>query len=862
MTDDAQGRTRNRRRIALLAAALVVVLAVLLVPPWISISRYKNGITRLISESLGRPVKLSSVELRLLPWPGFVLTDLTVAEDPAYGSEPVLHANTVKASIRFASLWRGHMEISRISVDEASVNLVHVGPGVWNLNSLLRTATAKAGTAAGGAARSTGGFPYLEATNSRVNIKDGAEKLPYSLINTDLSFWQANSGEWRVRLRGQPARTDMTLEMGDTGTVRLEANMRRAASVEQMPVHVDLEWREGQMGQLARLIFGSDPGWRGDITGELQLDGTPEAAQVKSRLRATGVHRAEFAPVDPLDFDANCGFVYHATRRAVEKLVCDSPLGKGVVHLTGEMPGEGGPTQLSLELDRVPMGAGLGILRTVRNGLAADLEAAGTVSGKLAYAQSTAPATVPERANKRVVPKAVAPGPLSGSLTVDGFALSGGGLSKPLQVAKFVIAAQAPSAGFPHQALAGTATLAAGGSAPLTVGIRLAANGYQATVRGQAAVKLARELAHLTSLAEVSVLDDVAGDPITVDLNAQGEWQPGGTVAPEATPADLLTGTVTFKNANWKADYLENDIQIAQATLHLDGGQLRWDPVAFSYGPVKGTATVTFPTSCAAGPCPTQFQVQFGEMDLAAIEAAFLGAQEPNTMLSTLIARIHPEQTPLWPELEGTVKATSLGMGQVKLVLPTAAVVIHSDRAEITALDAGVLGGRVHASGSLKWAGTAKAKPVYAFEGHFDQLSPAAVGKLVGESWTGGSFSADGKLDLTGFTGSELADTAKGTLHFEWRHGGTIAGVPVETEKVSKSNGGVATAHWAAKVPVPTALMRFSDWTGDATIADGKLTLGKNQAASGAVKQTVDATVTFGEPSKVQFAVEKEAGKR
>ena len=861
MTDDAQGRKRNRRRIVLLAAAVAVVLAVLLVPPWISISRYKNGITRLISESLGRPVKLSSVELRLLPWPGFELTDLTVAEDPAYGSEPVLHANTVKASIRFASLWRGHMEISRISVDEASVNLVHTGPGVWNLNSLLRTATAKAGATGRTAPRSTGDFPYLEATNSRVNIKDGAEKLPYSLINTDLSFWQENSGEWRVRLKGQPARTDMALQMGDTGTVRLEATMKRAPTVEEMPVHVDLDWREGQMGQLARLIFGSDPGWRGDITGELTLDGTPEAAQVKTRLRATGVHRAEFAPVDPLDFDAHCGFVYHATRRAVEKLVCDSPLGKGVVHLTGEMPGEGAPAQLSLELDRVPVDAGLGILRTVRNGLAPDLEAQGTVSGKLAYAQSAAP-TVPTRATKKAATKGAVQGPLSGSLTVDGFALSGAGLSKPLLVPKFVISPQAPSAGFSHQVLAATATVAAGGATPLTVGIRLASDGYQATVRGQAAIKSAQNLAHLTSMAEATALDDVAGDPITVDLSAQGEWQPGGTVAPSATPGDLLTGTVTFKNANWKADYLASDIQISQATLHLEEGQLRWDPVTFAYGPVKGTATVTFPTSCPLGPCPTEFQVQLGDMDAAAIEAAFLGAQEPNTMLSTLIARIHPEQVPSWPELDGTVKAASLAMGQVKLVLPSAAVVIHSDGAEVTALDAGVLGGRVHASGTLQWGGTAKAKPVYGFEGHFDQLSPAAVGKLVGENWTGGSFNVDGKLDLTGFTGSDLADSAKGTLHFEWRHGGTIAGVPVETEKVPTAKGGAATAHWKAKALVPAALMRFSDWTGDAAIADGKLTLGKNQAVSGAQKQTVDATVTFGEPSKVQFAVAKDADKR
>ena len=130
MTGEAQGGHRGRRRFRLIVAVLtVIVVAVVLVPPLVSISRYKSQITQLISQSLGRPVRLSSVELRLLPRPGFVITDLSVAEDPAYGAEPVLHANTVTASIRLLSLWRGRLEIGRISVDEASLNLVRTGPG-------------------------------------------------------------------------------------------------------------------------------------------------------------------------------------------------------------------------------------------------------------------------------------------------------------------------------------------------------------------------------------------------------------------------------------------------------------------------------------------------------------------------------------------------------------------------------------------------------------------------------------------------------------------------------------------------------------------------------------------------------------
>ena len=106
-SEPARWRSWRLRAVLLLIALLLVVF---IVPPMISIGSYKSRITEAISQSFGRPVRLASVQLRLLPWPGFVLTDLSVAEDPAYGSEPVLHANSVTANIRLLSLWRGSLK--------------------------------------------------------------------------------------------------------------------------------------------------------------------------------------------------------------------------------------------------------------------------------------------------------------------------------------------------------------------------------------------------------------------------------------------------------------------------------------------------------------------------------------------------------------------------------------------------------------------------------------------------------------------------------------------------------------------------------------------------------------------------------
>ena len=167
-------------------------MLLLVVPPLININHYRGRITELISRSLGRPVRLSSVQVRLLPWPGFEISDLSVAEDPAYGAEPVLHASTVTASIRLLALLRGRLEIGKISVDDASLNLVRTGPGRWNLDPLF--APQQKGRSLASGARRSHDLPYLEATNSRIDFKDGVEKLPFSLVEHRSLFLAGEAG--------------------------------------------------------------------------------------------------------------------------------------------------------------------------------------------------------------------------------------------------------------------------------------------------------------------------------------------------------------------------------------------------------------------------------------------------------------------------------------------------------------------------------------------------------------------------------------------------------------------------------------------------------------------------------------------
>ena len=520
------------------------------------------------------------------------------------------------------------------------------------------------------------------------------------------------------------------------------------------------------------------------------------------------------------------------------------------------------PPRFSIELQRIPVQAGLDTLRTLRSGLDENLEAKGNVSGKIAYDPAaelkTAPKTpLPHRRSRATEAGAIQvgePAKLFGSLTVDGFSLSGSDLSQAFSVSKMTFVPAPVQAG-QSQALTAAVALPAGGPVPLALGIRFGRVGYQVTVHGPASLPRIRDLAHVAGFLNSTPLDSLAGEPATLDLNAQGPWLPA--INAPLTPAspnrqqagtgpspasgvsdpgsDHLSGTVTLHNANWKTNALAGHVEISQATLQLGAPAIVWDPVVFSYGPVKGTASLKQPLACESDqPCPPELEVHFAELDTAKLQAALLGAQKPDTLLSTLIERLTPSQAPAWPRIDAAVRADELMLGSIALQDVSASLRIEPAQAEITSFDARLLGGQVHATGTM----ASGDKPAYTLEGRFEKLSAPAVCQLLAILCTGGSVDGQGKVALSGFTDKDLAASAKGTLHFDWLHGAFVAN---------------------PDAPAPSALTRFSRWTADAEIAKNAITLKENQVQQGAHRSKIDGTITFGDPPKISFGAPKQA---
>lgn len=416
----------HRRLILLLAAALALLL-LLFLPPYINVSRYQRGVDRNISAALGRPVHFDRITLALLPLPGFTLENFVVDEDPAFGSEPILRADEVRASLRLSSLWSHRVEFSRIALTEPSVNLVRSAEGHWNIEDLLLQASRAqaaptAQTFAGPAPR----FPYIEATGARLNFKLGLEKTPISLTDADFALWLPQPHQWRLRLEAHPVRTDTG--PADTGTLRIEATLGApgataanppadplSASLANLTIDLHGEWQDVQLGGLSRLLAARDAGLRGDLDLTLNLLGTLRRNALAATIQLSNARRADFVPPRLLSIQAECHASAQNTFHSFANVACNWPPSSSsdprLLALTANIPDirQLRASSATLTLPNIPAETFLDWLSVATSRPPTGLTGHGTLAGSILWNADALPASAP--APDSIQPHSIQPPP-------------------------------------------------------------------------------------------------------------------------------------------------------------------------------------------------------------------------------------------------------------------------------------------------------------------------------------------------------------------------------------------------------------------------------------------------------------------
>jgi uncharacterized protein involved in outer membrane biogenesis len=279
--------------LALLAAVLAMTAGVSLL---IQHTRLKSRLTARIAAELGRRVEVGSYEFTLWGGPTLEARSISVAEDPRFGQEYFLRAETVSLRLRWRSLLRGHFIIDTLSLTRPSLNLVRNSAGDWNLAEWLpRPLSATTVGAPYPLPRSPAlRFRRIEIDGGRINFKRGDDKLPLALIGLTGAADTDASGRWRVDLTATPWRA--AVPMQQAGVLHASGYVGGTSS-RLRPAKLDVTWSDASISDVLRLARADDYGIRGALAALINAAtrDQDDAWIVHARVQLAQLHRWDLA---------------------------------------------------------------------------------------------------------------------------------------------------------------------------------------------------------------------------------------------------------------------------------------------------------------------------------------------------------------------------------------------------------------------------------------------------------------------------------------------------------------------------------------------------------------------------------------
>src|SRR5205085_8989319 len=142
---------------------------------------------------------------------------------------------------------------------------------------------------------------------------------------------------------------------------------------------------QAQLGQVTKLFYGIDKGWRGQITVSTVLSGKPANLQVNTQAAIQDFRRYDIVPSQSLRLATTCNANYSSADHVVSQIMCVSPVGNGSITLDGNIVAPTGPRSydLAVTAQDVPIQSIISLARRTTKDLPDDLLATGTLSADL-----------------------------------------------------------------------------------------------------------------------------------------------------------------------------------------------------------------------------------------------------------------------------------------------------------------------------------------------------------------------------------------------------------------------------------------------------------------------------------------------
>ncbi len=263
-------RSRRRPWSRWLKGIILILVVFWVVSEGISVTVRYTPLQKILAARLeavfGRPVEVGSYNFSLWGGPTLSARSVTVGEDPQFGHEYFLRAESVSVRLRWQSLLRGRIEAETVSLDRPSLNIVLAPDGHWNVAEWLPRATESTprnGLGAPPVSSLAPRFRRIEVEEGRLNFKRGYQKLPFAFVGVAGAVEANRSGRWSIDLQGTPWRAAAMIQQA--GALHLTGEVGGTSS-RLRPAVLDVDWPDASVSDVLRLVRGDDHGIRGFLS--------------------------------------------------------------------------------------------------------------------------------------------------------------------------------------------------------------------------------------------------------------------------------------------------------------------------------------------------------------------------------------------------------------------------------------------------------------------------------------------------------------------------------------------------------------------------------------------------------------------
>jgi hypothetical protein len=260
----------------------------------------QSKLTARLEAAFGRPVEVGSYSFSLWRGARIEAQSVTVDEDPRFGHEYFLHAESLTVRLRWQGLLRGHLQLGTVSLSRLSLNLVRNADGDWNLAEWLPKPAGVSSTVSAPAASSTGVHPSvrlsrIEVDSGRINFKRGDEKLPFAFVGVNGYVEPESPGRWSMDLVAVPTRAAVIIQQ--PGVLHLSGHLGGTSS-RLRPATLDVSWSDASLPDVLRLARSYDYGLRGTLALMINArtaNNEDAGWNIQARAQVRQLHRWDLA---------------------------------------------------------------------------------------------------------------------------------------------------------------------------------------------------------------------------------------------------------------------------------------------------------------------------------------------------------------------------------------------------------------------------------------------------------------------------------------------------------------------------------------------------------------------------------------